>query len=230
MSLSVREVARLLRVSESTIQRWVRHDGLPAERIDKQFRFNRTDLLEWAIARKIQVPPDLFNQNENGEVAAFPSLRDVLPHEAIHYRVQGADKAAVLKAIVQKINLPDAADREMLLSVLLAREALGSTAVGDGIAIPHVRNPIVLQVQKASVTLCFLEKPIDFGALDGQPVQTLFTLICPTVRLHLHLISRLAFALRDPIMKQALKEQAPPDTLLKEIARVETSLVPSAGK
>jgi mannitol/fructose-specific phosphotransferase system IIA component (Ntr-type) len=89
-------------------------------------------------------------------------------------------------------------DREFLYKVLLARESLGSTGIGDGIAIPHVRNPIVLHLSRPIVTLCFLERPVDFGALDGQPVNTLFTLISPTVRAHLHLLSRLAFTLRDP--------------------------------
>ena len=116
----------------------------------------------------------------------------------IFYRLAGKDKPAVLRSVVEMLRLPDKVDREFLLQVLLAREALESTAIGDGIAIPHVRNPIVLHVPQPMVTLCFLEAPVDFGALDGQPVQTLFTLISPTVKAHLHLLSRLAFALRDP--------------------------------
>ena len=69
------------------------------------------------------------------------------------------------------MKLPDDVDREFLYQVLLAREALGSTGIGDGIAIPHVRNPIVLHLSRPTVTLCFLEQPVDFGALDGQPVS-----------------------------------------------------------
>ena len=70
----------------------------------------------------------------------------------------------------------------------MARESLGSTGIGDGIAIPHVRNPIVMHIPRPTITLCFLEHPIDFGALDGQPVHTLFTIVSPTVRAHLHLL------------------------------------------
>ena len=91
----------------------------------------------------------------------------------IFYRLAGKDKPAVLRSVVEVLRLPDKVDREFLLQVLLAREALESTAIGDGIAIPHVRNPIVLHVPQPVVTLCFLEAPVDFGALDGQPVQTL---------------------------------------------------------
>ena len=50
----------------------------------------------------------------------------------------------MLRAVVARMPLADEGDRELLLDVLLAREAMGSTGVGDGIAIPHVRNPVVL--------------------------------------------------------------------------------------
>ena len=46
-----------------------------------------------------------------------------------------------------------------------------STAVGDGIAIPHVRNPVVLHVGRPAIALCFLERAIEYGALDGKPVR-----------------------------------------------------------
>jgi PTS system nitrogen regulatory IIA component len=115
-------------------------------------------------------------------------------------------------------------DRKFLLQVLLAREALESTAVGDGIAIPHVRNPIVLHVPQPVVTLCFLETPVDFGALDGQPVHTLFTFISPMVKAHLHLLSRLAFALRNPEFKALIVKQAGRDEILASARRISDSL------
>ena len=115
-------------------------------------------------------------------------------------------------------------DREFLFQVLLARESLGSTAIGDGIAIPHVRNPVVLHIAQPSVTLCFLEKPIQFGALDNQPVNTLFTIISPTVRSHLHILSRLAYLLREPEMKTAVKQQASRDDILRVVGRLEETL------
>ena len=61
--------------------------------------------------------------------------------------------------------------------MLEAREAMGSTGIGDGIAIPHARYPVVLHLDKPLVSLCFLEQPIDFGALDARPVQALRCLL-----------------------------------------------------
>ena len=115
-------------------------------------------------------------------------------------------------------------DREFLLQVLLAREALESTAIGDGIAIPHVRNPIVLHVPRPTVTLCFLERPVDFGALDGQPVQALFNLISPSVKGHLHLLSRIAFVLRDGEFKGLIQRQASKEEIFESLRRLNETI------
>ncbi|HXV36244.1 MAG TPA: PTS sugar transporter subunit IIA [Myxococcota bacterium] len=205
--LTVREAAGLLNASEKSVYRWIKQGRLPAYRINDQYRINRAELLEWATARKLHVSPEIFAEPES-EAGLPPTLEDALRAGGIHYRVGGHDTASVLHAVVDTIPLPEDVDREFLFQVLLAREALGSTAIGDGIAIPHVRNPIVLHLSRPSVTLCFLERPVDFGALDGQPVSTLFTLISPTVRAHLHLLSLLAFALRDPGFRAAVRSQA----------------------
>ncbi len=72
----------------------------------------------------------------------------------------------------------------------------------------------MLQVKKAMIALSFLEKPIEFGAVDGKPVYALFTLVCPTVRIHLHLLARLAFALRHPKFKAAIERRADTQEIL----------------
>src|SRR6266850_4627523 len=190
MKLTVRDAAQILNVSEKTIYRWIKQGVIPAYQISDQDRFNRAELLEWATSRRINVSPEIFAEPNGGEVPP-PSLSEALRAGGVHYRVEGTDKASVLHAVVDMIKLPEEVDREFLYQVLLAREALGSTGLGEGIAIPHVRNPIVLHLSRPLVTLCFLERPVDFGAIDGQPVTTLFTLISPTVRAHLHLLSRL---------------------------------------
>ena len=126
--------------------------------------------------------------------------------------------------------LPDGVDRELLLRLFLAREASASTAIGDGIALPHVRNPIVLHVMRPMVTLCFLEHPVDFGALDGKPVHVLFSLVCPTVRSHLQILSRLSYALQDEKFKSVVIRQGQGEEILREARRIEEALAaPTTG-
>ncbi len=223
MHLTVRHVAKLLSVSEKTIYRWLSEGIIPAYRVHEQYRFNRAELLEWATSRKINVSAEIFDEPESQASAC--NLLEAVKAGGIYYRVDGTDKPSVLHSVVELMKLPDEVDREYLLQILLARETLGSTAIGDGIAIPHVRNPIVLHIERPTVTLCFLERPIEFGALDGQPVHTLFALITPSVRTHLHILSRLSFVLRDAGVKKALAAQASRGDILAEVERVESGLV-----
>lgn len=223
MRLSVKDVAGLLNVSEKTVYRWIKQGVIPVYRVNEQFRFNRAELLEWATAQRIQVSPEIFLEGEMNK-GPLPSLSEALKAGGVEYRVGGRDQPSVLRALVEVLKLPEEVDREFLYQVLQARETLGSTGIGDGIAIPHVRNPVVLHISKPTITLCFLEHPIDFRAIDGQPVNTLFTLISPTVRAHLHLLSRLSFVLQNREFKAVLKQQASRDELMEAVVRAETAL------
>jgi PTS system nitrogen regulatory IIA component len=223
MKLTVKEAAKLFSVSEKTIYRWVDQKGLPAYRINKQFRFNQTELLEWAAAGRTNISFDLMREPESGPVH-LPDPVQALASGGIYYRVAGTDRDSVLRSVVELLRLPDHVDREFLFQVLLARESLGSTGIGDGIAIPHARNPIVLNVERPTITLCFLENPVDFAALDGLPVTTLFTLVNPTVRTHLHLLSRLAFILNDRGFRDVLKQQGSRDDILAAARRTMQSV------
>lgn len=229
MQLTVRDVSTLLKVSEKTVYRWINQGILPAYRVSEQYRFNRAELLEWATSRKMNVSADLFEEPESN-AAPLPSLVEALLAGGIFYRVDGTDKESALRAVVEHMRLPDEVDREFLLRVLLARENLQSTGIGDGIAIPHVRNPIVLHVSRPMIALCFLEKPVDFGALDGKPVHVLFSLISPTVRAHLRMLSRLSFALSDVGFKNAIVTQASRDDILNHARRVEAALDQKAAR
>jgi nitrogen PTS system EIIA component len=221
MQLGVKDVAELFNVNEKTIYRWLQNGSMPAYRVNNHYRFNRAELLEWAMSQRINVSAELFEEPK--DFVQAPSLVDAIKAGGIHYRIEGNDKKTALQKVVELIRLPDEVDRELLLQVLLAREALASTAIGEGIAIPHVRNPIVMHIQQPIVSLCFLEQPIDFDALDGKPVNCLFTLISPSVKAHLFLLSRLAFALRDSDFKNIIIHQGSREEILNAASKVEST-------
>jgi nitrogen PTS system EIIA component len=218
LNLDVREAAKMLSVSEEDVYRWVRDKDIPAHRVGDNYRFNRSELLEWATARGIRVSSSEFQLKNDG---VLPSLAEALEFGGVHHAVGGSDRESVLRAVVDKMPV-DEADRDLLFDFLVAREALGSTGVGDGIAIPHVRNPVVLPVSRASTTLCFLETPVDFDAIDGKPVSTVFLLVSPTVRTHLYLLSRISAALHDRAFKEAILTRASGYAILDEARRVES--------
>lgn len=229
MQLTVREVGKFLNASESTVTRWIKQRGLPAQHVNGQYRFNRAELLEWAAANQIKVALKLFDHLERDD-EPVPSLAEALEAGGIFYQLQDTNKDRTMRALVQVLPLPDGIDRELLLRLFLAREASATTAIGGGIALPHVRSPIVLHVDCPMVTLCFLERPVDFGALDGKPVQVLFSLICPTMRSHLQMLSRLSHALHDAKFKEVVMRQGKREEILQEVRRVEAALAGPAIK
>jgi PTS system nitrogen regulatory IIA component len=223
MQLTVRDVSRVLDVSEATVTRWIKQRGLPGRQVGGQYRFNRAELLEWATAWKIKVSPELFNDLDQ-EADTPPTLVEAVAAGGIFYNLPDTNKELALRALVNVLPLPTDIDRELLLRLYLAREAAASTGIGDGIALPHVRNPIVLHVPQPMITLAFLEKPVDFGALDGKPVQILFSLVSPTTRSHLQLLSRLSFALHAGPFREVVKRHASREEILAELGRAEAAI------
>ncbi len=219
MQLTVREVCEMLKESEVTVTRWVRRQGLPAQRVAGQFRFNRVEVLDWAIAHQVRV--EINPEDRRADCRPRVSLAAALEAGGVHYKVPGDDREAALRAVVSLLPLPEDFDRELLLRLFLAREALGSTAVGDGVAIPHARPPIVLHVPRSLVTLCFLKRPIAYKAPDGKPVRVLFSVISPTVSAHVQLLARLSRALYDPGFRDSVARARARTIILREARRVE---------
>ncbi len=221
MPATLQEVARWLAVPERTVARWIRERGLPAHRVQDRFSFNRTEVLEWATALGVPLAAQALGPGREDGI----SLADALEAGGVRQGVTGADPASVLRSVVEGMPLAPA-DRLSLLDVFLGREDLGTTPLGEGFAIPHVRSPIILGVDRPHVTLSYLDRPVDFRAPDGRPVHTLFTLISPTVRVHLALLSALASALQDPRFKDCVLRRGSREEVLAAARRLGTSPPP----
>ena len=128
----------------------------------------------------------------------------------------------MLRRVVAVLPLPADFDRDVLATVLEAREAMGSTGIGDGIAIPHVRNPILLHVDRPFVSLCLLRQPVEFDAIDGKPVHALFVVVSPDVPSHLRILGQLGFVLRNDDLRRLLREAAPDAAILDRIRTLES--------
>jgi PTS system nitrogen regulatory IIA component len=218
MRLTVREVATLLNSPEETIYRWIESGEMPAYRIHDQYRINRSELLEWATAMRIPVAPELFHETDDAD--HIPSVSECLSRGGVFHDVPGATRSQALSEIVRHLPLGEG-DRELLRELLLARGAGATVAVGGGIAIPHVRKPIVLAEDEPVLMLCFLKTPVDFGAPDGEPVFALFLLVCPTVRLHLQMLAKLAHLLRQPSFREVLRTRPSGERVVEMARRIE---------
>jgi PTS system nitrogen regulatory IIA component len=233
MNLTVRQAAAYLHVEESTVRQWINKRGLPAHRVNEGLRLNALELWEWATEQGISVSRALLEQARK-KSEPIPAVSGLLDAGGIHHDVGGHDKASVLREVVAHLPLPADVDRGFLTTVLEAREAMGSTGVGDGIAIPHVRNPILLHVSNPFVALCLLRQPVEFGAIDGRPVHALFTVVSPNVPAHLRILAQIAFVLRDPDLRRLLRERASAPAILARVRAVEGqatgSFTPASGR
>lgn len=220
MNLSVKDAALLLSVSEKTIYRWLKKNILPNIRVQGCYRFNRAELLDWATSRRMEVSANAFGEPES-EAKPLPTLCEALEGGGVFYRIEGKTRDEVLANAVNHLRLPEEVNRQYLRQVLLAREQLASTAIGDGVAIPHPRSPGLLSIVRPTVTLCFLEQAIDYHALDNHPVDILLIIISPNLRSHLHLLSRLGFALQNSAFRAVLQAQDSRERIFAALASAE---------
>lgn len=222
MQLTLREAARYLDVKESIVRKWVAERNLPVHHADERVYLNAVELWEWAVENGVPVSRRLLDHAKRAP-DPVPPMDELLTAGGIHHDIDAPDKMGVLYELVARLPLPPDQNRDTLLSVLEAREAMGSTGIGDGIAIPHVRNPIVLRVPEPFVTLGLLRHPVEFDAIDGKPVHAIFMVVSPTVPVHLRILGELGFLLRDAILRNLMRERAPADEILGRIALLEAT-------
>ncbi len=133
-------------------------------------------------------------------------LEDILTPERCHNRIEGVSKKRLLTSISQFIedNI-SALEAETVFNALMAREQLGSTGLGDGIAIPHCRLATCEGIIGSLITL---SSPVDFDAIDGKPVDLLFVLIVPEEKNdeHVKTLARLAELFSDPDFCYTLRQ------------------------
>jgi PTS system nitrogen regulatory IIA component len=220
MDLKIQEAARLLQVDSDEIARWIREKGLPAHQSNDQFHINSVELQEWALTHGVRFPPELMAVNR-ASAGPAADLVAALERGGMHRDVPGKKRDEVLANVVQLPGVPERIDRALLLELLRAREMLASTGLGGGIAVPHPRSPIVLDVAiQPTLLACFLREPVDFGAVDGRPVWALFLLLSPTVPDHLKMLSQLSYALHDTPVRSLLERRAPLDALIARLAEL----------
>ncbi|MCR4336721.1 MAG: PTS sugar transporter subunit IIA [Candidatus Omnitrophica bacterium] len=223
MELTINDIVKIFSVPEQTVNNWITKKNMPYIKANEQYRFNYIELLDWALEKKIKLTPKILalgdRENHNSN-----SLYHAIRNGHIHYDIPGDTREEILKSIVDVLPLPSALNKQSFWQMLIAREQMMSTAIGNGIAIPHVRNPVVLHVDHPSITLCFLKKPVDFKAIDGKPVFILFTILSHSVKNHLAILSRLAFCLQNTKLQEYLQAKAPQEQILAEIKILESRL------
>lgn len=213
----------MLGVSAETVRRWARQGRLGVLQPTGEFQVNLAELQAWARDQglRLQEPSSSSASVAASRAQSLPPLCAALARGRILSGVAGSTLEEVLHALVVAAPLVDAADRNALLKQLKEREAMASTGLGSGVALPHPRSPSAAFVREPIVIIATLAKPVDWRALDGKPVHSVILLVSPTPQQHLQVLSRIAFLLREPRFLGALERRAAADEISALAAQFE---------
>ena len=144
----------------------------------------------------------------------------------VFYLADPIDIANAIRQVVGLISLQRSIDRKALVDALLSREEIMSTAIGNGVAIPHVRqfgseSPVGLQ--EDIVMVAYLFEPVDWNAPDGLPVHTLFLVLATDETRHLQILAEIAELASDEDFVAFLKTMPEREALVERIQSFESN-------
>jgi len=208
MDLKIKDVAELLNVSETTIRRWLSEGKIPAYRLQHQYRFSRGEIENWMMSCKINNRDEMKHEEKAVSPKGWQqfSLTRALHKGAVIFNGSATSKEELIRETTETVAQDLGLDADVLTEMLLDREAMMPTALNQGLAIPHTRD-FLLKGSSDSVVLVFPTNPIDWGALDNEPVHTAFFLFACDDKHHLNLLAKIAHLSSDPESVKFLAEK-----------------------
>ena len=133
------------------------------------------------------------------------NMADLISKDSILVNVKSKSKKNVLETISDNLANGDSGQKDTIFDKLYEREKLGTTAFGQGIAIPHARIP---QIKSPKILFMKLSEGIDFDAIDKKKVDLIFSLIVPDTKddFHLEILSKVASLVDNKIFVQRIRD------------------------
>jgi len=237
MDLKIKDVAEFLNVSETTIRRWLSDGKIPAYKINHQYRFSRTEIENWVLSQKLhsdeKISPFNAHSEKHGERPPTSGVKQYSLYRAINrgqvlQNIPGKNKEEVIRETMSRMSRELDLDGEVLTDLLLDRENLMPTALNNGIAVPHTRD-FLLDKHYDVVTVAYLDQPIEYGALDGKPVDILFFLFACEDRRHLNLLAKVAHLAGNSEVLKYLRSVPSKGQLLDYIKEWESEAIQTAN-
>lgn len=181
--LTIEEVAKYLRVSERTVYDWAQKGEIPSGKIGTVWRFKKSEIEKWVNER-------LSSNSRPANPNAIIQVKNILSPERIVFLNHATKHDALVQLAQNLATAPQVKDASELESEILKREELMSTAIGRGIALPHVRlssvTDLVMSVGISKTDI------IDFQTIDDTPVRILF-MIAAAYNQHSYYLQTISF-------------------------------------
>ncbi len=180
--LTIDEVAKYLRVSERTVYEWAQKGEIPSGKIGTVWRFKKAEIEKWVN--------DRLSSQKADSIDVSVQLKNILSPDRIVFLNHSTKHDALVELSENLASAPQVKDARELQGEILKREELMSTAIGRGIAIPHVRlasvTDLVMSVGISKVDI------IDFEPIDEVPVRLLF-MIAAAYNQHSYYLQTLSY-------------------------------------
>jgi excisionase family DNA binding protein len=218
--LTPKEAALYLKLNPRTVIRLAREGKIPAIKVGNRWRFEPD-----ALAESFERPGKAgLDRERHLHRPSKASIASCMRPDLVITRLKAATRREALEEMVSLLSEAGVLSRpEEFLDLLLEREDLMSTAIVDGVAIPHPRRSAPGMFAESLVVVAISKSGVDFGAAGGVPVR-LFLMICAKDdRSHLQILSLLSQTLSNTPLAQRLMNAVGPEAVIQAVAREEGS-------
>lgn len=222
--MTMPDVAEALKVSEKTVSRMLQDGSLPGFKVANQWRFYREDFYRWIDEKRNEwgnrARAGLASMLSN-EMESVPLSRLTNP-DLIITSIPKVPRDSILKILAEPlVDQGISSDPDKLFSGLRAREDMMSTGVGGGIAIPHLRNPADLPVERPVMVLGICPEGADWRAFDRKPVNLFLLPLSGDEVVHLRMLAAIRRSLIFDGIFDAIVSAETPQDVMREIMKIE---------
>jgi nitrogen PTS system EIIA component len=219
--MTLRDVAEYLQLNERTVLKMAQSNEIPSTKVVNQWRFMRSLINEWLMYKMEKLPPHLAASDDKHKEEV--KLHKLVRKELMAFDLVPGDKMKMLGQMTfPMIQTRFLTRRKYFLDRLIERENMITTALGNGVAVPHPRHPIPNLFPEPAIVVGICREGADFGAEDGKLVHLFFIVCCSEDALHLRILAKIAkFALLTSSVRALIKAKTADDVIeiLKDSAR-----------
>ena len=224
-ALTIADVAQVLQVSEKTISRMLQDDALPGFKVANQWRIHPDDFDSWLRSKRRgrdSAARDGIARMLSRDVRALPLSR-LTDEDLIVTDLPSGTREQTLRRMCEPLlRRGIITDADAYVSGLLRREEMMSTGIGGGIALPHLRHPEHLPVERPVVVIGIAPEGLDWDAIDGAPVNVIFLPVTGNEVVHLHTLSSIRSTLIVDGLIDSFTGATTPGDVIRFLLRIET--------